>query len=114
MADGAVAGETQSNGKRTMARGDFAKGFVFGLAVGVVAPLAVTAIAVGARPLARALKRGGQVIGDKAREAASEFAEIAEDMMAEARAEQHASFERREGAREAPRAGGGANRTRKT
>ena len=82
-----------------MAQGSFTKGFVVGLAVGVVAPLAITAIAVGTRPLARALRRGGAMLGDKAREAAAEFSEIAEDMMAEARAEQHARFEQRESPR---------------
>ena len=46
-----------------------------------------TAIAVGTGPLARAIRRGGTVLGDKAREAAAEFGEIAEDMMAEAQAE---------------------------
>jgi hypothetical protein len=79
-----------------MAQGGFTKGFVVGLAVGVVAPLAITAIAVGTGPLARAIRRGGTVLGDKAREAAAEFGEIAEDMMAEARAQQHARFEQRE------------------
>ena len=82
-----------------MAQGGFTKGFLVGLAVGVLAPLAITAIAVGARPLARALRRGGTIIGDKAREAAAEFTEIAEDTMAEARAEQHARFEQRESPR---------------
>lgn len=89
-----------------MAQAGFTKGFVIGVAVGVVAPLAITAIAVGARPLARALRRSGALIGDKARETAAEFAEIAEDMMAEARAEQHARFEQKEAPRRpAPVAG---------
>ena len=35
-----------------------------------------TAIAVGTGPLARAIRRGGTVLGDKAREAAAEFGEI--------------------------------------
>jgi hypothetical protein len=91
-----------------MAQGGFTKGFLVGLAVGVLAPLAITAIAVGARPLARALRRGGTIIGDKAREAAAEFTEIAEDTMAEARAEQHARFEQRESTRRPVTVPGGA------
>ncbi len=94
-----------------MAQAGFTKGFVVGLAVGVVAPLAITALAVGARPLARAIRRGGVMLGDKAREAAAEFSEIAEDMMAEARAEQHARFEQRETPRRRAPAGRGTGRT---
>lgn len=91
-----------------MAQGGFTRGFVLGLAVGVVTPLAVTALAVGTRPLGRALRRGGGVIGDKIRETAAELSEIVEDMVAEARAEQHARFEQREVPRRPTPAGGRA------
>jgi hypothetical protein len=65
--------------------------FIQGFAVGVGVTVAVSAIAVtlvvGRRPFARAVFRGGNMLVEKAREAAAEAGEIIEDLIAEARAE---------------------------
>lgn len=70
-----------------MANGDFAKGFVLGVAAAAVIPLAVIALSSRSRPVGRAIGRGAGLVGDKARQTAAEFGEILEDMLAELRQE---------------------------
>jgi hypothetical protein len=69
----------------------FNRDFIQGFAVGVGVTVAVSAIAVtlvvGRRPFARAVIRGGNMLVEKAREAAAEAGEIIEDLIAEARVE---------------------------
>lgn len=67
----------------------FNRDFIQGFAVGVGVTVAVSAIAitlvVGRRPFARAVVRGGNMLVEKAREAAAEAGEIIEDLIAESR-----------------------------
>jgi hypothetical protein len=69
-----------------MARGDLAKGFVVGVVVAAATPLVIAAMGTAGRPLGRALVRSGRILGDKAREAAAELLEVAEDTIAELQA----------------------------
>lgn len=69
-----------------MARGDLAKGFVVGVVVAAATPLVIAAMGTAGRPLGRALARSGRILGDKAREAAAELLEVAEDTIAELQA----------------------------
>lgn len=73
---------------------DITKGFLIGVATTVAVPLIATALGVSGRPIARALLRSGQIVGEKTREAAAEFVEVTEDLLAEVRAEKVAQTHR--------------------
>lgn len=66
---------------------DFIQGFAVGVGVTVAASAIAVTLVVGRRPFARAVLRGGNMLLEKAREAAAEAGEIIEDLIAEARVE---------------------------
>jgi hypothetical protein len=70
-----------------MLQSDTMKGLAIGLGVAAIAPLVASALFGASRPLARAAIKSGLILYEKGREAAAEFAEVVEDLVAEARAE---------------------------
>lgn len=75
-------------------KADTAKGLAIGIGVAVAAPVVVSSLLGASRPLARAAIKSGMILYEKGREAAAEFSEVMEDLVAEARAEveqEHAS-----------------------
>lgn len=75
-----------------MAIQDVFKGnIVTGLAVGVVAavliPVVLPVLARAAKPLAKAMIKGGIIVYEKGRESFAELSEVMEDMVAEAKSE---------------------------
>ena len=69
-----------------MARQDIMIGAVAGVAIAVIAPLAILMAIGDRRPVIRALGRGGRMLSDKAQETFAECQEIIEDLVAEMRA----------------------------
>ncbi len=69
-----------------MARGNLLKVLGLGGAVAAATPLVIAAMGTAGRPLGRALARSGRIVGEKAREAAAELLEVAEDTIAELQA----------------------------
>lgn len=67
------------------------KNIIIGLAIGigaaVIAPVVIPIIAAAAKPLAKSAIKGGIKIYRKGRETLAEVKEVAEDVVAEARAE---------------------------
>ncbi|MGC8603530.1 MAG: DUF5132 domain-containing protein, partial [Desulfomonilaceae bacterium] len=66
-----------------------------GVAVGaglVVAPIVIPAVAVVARPLLKAVIKGGYMLFEKGREMVAEVTELAEDLFEEAKAEVQADL----------------------
>ena len=70
-----------------MVPSDTMKGLAIGLGIAMLAPAVVTSLFGASRPLARAAIKSGMILYEKGREAAAEFAEVVEDLVAEARAE---------------------------
>lgn len=70
-----------------MFRSDILKGLAIGLGVAAAAPVVIASLFGASRPLARAAIKSGIILFEKGREAAAEFAEVVEDLVAEARAE---------------------------
>jgi hypothetical protein len=69
-----------------MAKQDIVIGAVAGVAIAVLAPVAIL-LAIGKRrPILNALARGGQLLSEKAQETLAECQEIVEDLVAEMRA----------------------------
>jgi hypothetical protein len=68
-------------------KGDAGKGLAIGIGAAILAPLLLPVIATAARPVARAAIKTGIILYEKGREAAAEFGEVMEDLVAEARAE---------------------------
>jgi len=66
---------------------DSSKGFAFGLAAAVLVPVAATALLTVGRPATRAAIRAGLIIYERGRETLAEIGEVAEDLVAEAKAE---------------------------
>ena len=62
-------------------------GMLLGVGVALVAPVLLPAAATGARPLAKALIRGGLAVADTVREAVAEAGEQLSDLVAEVQAE---------------------------
>jgi hypothetical protein len=62
-----------------------------GVGMALVAPIVVPALAVGLRPLVKAVIKGGMILYDKSQEVFAEASEQISDLMAEARAELVAS-----------------------
>lgn len=69
------------------ANSETAKGLAIGVGVALLAPVVVTSLLGASRPLARAAIKSGLILYEKGREAAAEFSEVVEDLVAEARAE---------------------------
>lgn len=63
------------------------KGMAIGLGAALLAPVIVPVLAGLAKPLTRAAIKAGIIAYEKGREAAAEFGEVMEDLVAEARAE---------------------------
>lgn len=70
-----------------MVRSDTLKGLAIGLGVAAAAPVVIASLFGASRPLARAAIKSGIILFEKGREAAAEFSEVVEDLVAEARAE---------------------------
>lgn len=70
-----------------MAQNDTARMIVIGLGVAALAPIVAGPLLGASRPLARAAIKSGLILYEKGREAAAEFGEVVEDLVAEARAE---------------------------
>ncbi|MDA8230692.1 MAG: DUF5132 domain-containing protein [Magnetospirillum sp.] len=70
---------------------ELVKGMAIGIGVGLAAPVMLPVLARIAKPSMNAVIRAGIMAWERGREAAAEFGEYAEDMMAEARS--HASRE---------------------
>jgi len=58
-----------------------------GIGVALVAPIVVPALAVGMRPLAKAVIKGGMMVYDKGAEVLAETGEQLSDLVAEARSD---------------------------
>ncbi len=58
-----------------------------GIGVALVAPIVVPALAVGIRPLAKAVIKGGMMVYDKGAEVLAETGEQLSDLVAEARSD---------------------------
>lgn len=69
-----------------MPRGNLWTGVAIGVGL-LVAPVVVPAIAGAARPVIKALLKGGFMLYEKGREMVSEVAEMTEDLIEEAKAE---------------------------
>ena len=86
-------------------KGDFLKNptvrnTAIGIGVAILVPIVVKAIAPFVRPVARSALKIGVVTYEKGREAAAEFGEIVDDMVAEVREELRAEREQAEAALE--------------
>jgi hypothetical protein len=68
-------------------KGESGKGLAIGIGAALLAPVVLPALAGLAKPLARAAIKAGIIAYEKGREAAAEFGEVMEDLVAEARAE---------------------------
>lgn len=68
-------------------RGGSGRGIAIGIGAALLAPVVLPALAGIAKPLARAAIKAGIIAYEKGREAAAEFGEVMEDLVAEARAE---------------------------
>ena len=68
-------------------KGESGKGIAIGLGAALLAPVVLPALAGLAKPLTRAAIKAGIIAYEKGREAAAEFGEVMEDLVAEARAE---------------------------
>lgn len=68
-------------------KGETGKGLAIGVGVALLAPVVLPALAGLAKPFARAAIKAGIIAFEKGREAAAEFGEVMEDLVAEARAE---------------------------
>jgi len=74
---------------------DIAEGFgsswvssvLVGVGVALVAPIVVPALAVGMRPLAKSVIKGGMIVYDKGAEVLAEAGEQLSDLVAEVRSE---------------------------
>jgi hypothetical protein len=64
-----------------------ATGIVIGAGLAIIVPVAISALAPIARPLARSALRAGAMAYEKARESVAEFGEMAQDVVAEAQEE---------------------------
>ena len=62
-------------------------GLLIGIGAAVLAPILVPVAATIAKPLAKAAIKGGLIILEKGRETMAEMGEVAEDLIAEAKAE---------------------------
>ncbi len=67
-------------------KADLWTGFAIGVGL-LVAPVVLPMITAGARPIMKAVMRGGLMIYEKGRELMSEAVEIVEDLAAEAKSE---------------------------
>jgi hypothetical protein len=70
-----------------MIRSETLKGLAIGLGIAVAAPVVIVSLFGASRPLARAAIKSGIILFEKGREVATEFAEVVEDLVAEAKAE---------------------------
>lgn len=68
-------------------KGNLATGIVLGLGGLILAPIALPVVATIAKPLAKAAIKGGLIMLEKTKETVAEMSEVAEDLVAEARAE---------------------------
>lgn len=68
-------------------KGDSRKAIAIGIGAALLAPVVLPALAGLAKPFARAAIKAGIIAFEKGREAAAEFGEVMEDLVAEARAE---------------------------
>lgn len=68
-------------------KGGSGRGVAIGIGAALLAPIVLPALAGIAKPLARAAIKAGIIAYEKGREAAAEFGEVMEDLVAEARAE---------------------------
>lgn len=69
-----------------MANRDLVKGVIIGVAAAALAPVVLRALGVRSDMLGQAAIRAGTLLGEKAREFATEVGEIAEDVVAEMQA----------------------------
>lgn len=68
-------------------KGNVVTGLAIGLGVAILAPVAIPVVATIAKPLAKAAIKGGLILYEKGRETVAEMGEVAEDLLAEAKAE---------------------------
>lgn len=68
-------------------KGNILGGLAVGIGVAILAPVVVPILASVAKPLAKAVIKGGIMLYEKGRETIAEVSEIAEDIVAEAKAE---------------------------
>ena len=66
-------------------------GLLIGVGVAVAAPILLPAVAVGARPVARTLIRGGLVVAETVQGVVAEVGEQLSDLVAEVQAERAAA-----------------------
>ncbi|MGD8558702.1 MAG: DUF5132 domain-containing protein [Gammaproteobacteria bacterium] len=63
------------------------KGVALGIGAAIIAPVVLPVLIKAGRPLTRAAIKSGLLLYDKGRETLAELGEVAEDLVAEARAE---------------------------
>ncbi|MGD8568008.1 MAG: DUF5132 domain-containing protein [Gammaproteobacteria bacterium] len=63
------------------------KGIAIGIGMAIITPVVLPILARAGRPLTRAAIKSGMLLYDKGRETFAELSEVAEDLIAEARAE---------------------------
>lgn len=68
-------------------KGNIVAGLAIGVGVAILAPVAIPVVATIAKPLAKAAIKGGLILYEKGRETVAEMGEVAEDLLAEAKAE---------------------------
>jgi len=68
-------------------KGDIVSGLAIGIGAAIVAPLIVPALSKSARPLAKAVIKGGLVLWETGKEKLAEAQELVDDLLAEARTE---------------------------
>ena len=68
-------------------KGNIGAGLLVGLGAAVLAPVIIPVVATIAKPLAKAAIKGGLIIFEKGKETVAEMTEVAEDLIAEAKAE---------------------------
>jgi galactitol-specific phosphotransferase system IIC component len=68
-------------------KGDIVSGLAIGLGSAIVAPLVIPALSKTVRPLMKAAIKGGLVLWKTGKEKLAEVCELADDLLAEAKAE---------------------------
>lgn len=68
-------------------KGNIFTGLAIGIGAAVIAPAVIPVLAGVAKPIAKAVIKGGITLYDKGREAIAEGSEVLEDIVAEAKAE---------------------------